>query len=178
MIDMPDVDRTYDEEIVVAIAPMRPELIESYWQVLDVVARERKYLAFTQAPPIEESRRFVLDLLAERSPMVVAFTPGPRVVGWCDIRVPPFDCVRHVGVLGMGVHPDFRGEGIGHLLLERALRHARTCRLEKVELTVFASNLIAVKLYEQSGFEVEGIKRRSYKLDGVYDDVLMMARYF
>ena len=49
--------------------------------------------------------------------------------------------------------------------------------LERVELEVFASNRVARQLYEQYGFSVEGTLRRARKLDGEYDDVIIMALF-
>jgi len=43
------------------IARMRIEHFDGFWYCLDMVARERKYLAFLEAPPIEQSRAFVMN---------------------------------------------------------------------------------------------------------------------
>ena len=48
--------------------------------------------------------------------------------------------------------------------------------IERVELTVYVSNKRAIRLYESVGFVREGVKRKGRKLDGVYEDVLMMAK--
>lgn len=47
--------------------------------------------------------------------------------------------------------------------------------LERIELDVFASNKPAIALYEKLGFTREGIKRGARKIDGVSDDVVLMA---
>jgi RimJ/RimL family protein N-acetyltransferase len=47
-----------------------------------------------------------------------------------------------------------------------------------VELSVFASNLTAIRLYEKFKFEVEGRKKKARKLDGSYDDIIVMALIF
>jgi RimJ/RimL family protein N-acetyltransferase len=43
---------------------------------------------------------------------------------------------------------------------------------------VFASNTRAFALYERLGFVREGLKRRARKLDGGYDDDVLMALLF
>jgi len=41
------------------IVPIAEEHISGFRAAVDVVARESKYLAFLEAPPSEETRRFV-----------------------------------------------------------------------------------------------------------------------
>ena len=100
---------------------------------------------------------------------------GGEVVGWCDIAPLRLEGFTHCGSLGMGVRADFRRLGIGARLLERTIAAAREIGIERVELEVFASNVPAVRLYEQAGFVVEGVKKKGRKLDGEYDDLVQMA---
>jgi putative acetyltransferase len=48
--------------------------------------------------------------------------------------------------------------------------------LTRVELTVFADNERAIRLYQGCGFETEGRFRRYAMRDGVLVDALAMAR--
>jgi ribosomal protein S18 acetylase RimI-like enzyme len=75
----------------------------------------------------------------------------------------------------MGVLPGYRGLGHGRRLAEAAIAAARQAGMERIELEVFASNVTAIRLYEKLGFQHEGVKRRGRKLDGVYDDHVLMA---
>jgi putative acetyltransferase len=47
--------------------------------------------------------------------------------------------------------------------------------LTRIELTVRADNHNARVLYERLGFQHEGLKRRAFRIDGVYHDSLAMA---
>ena len=62
-------------------------------------------------------------------------------------------------------------------MMERTISKAKARGIERVELEVYASNVPAVSLYEKRGFLHEGVKRRARKLDGVYDDILVMALF-
>jgi ribosomal protein S18 acetylase RimI-like enzyme len=156
------------------IVPITEDLIQGYHACLDIVARERRYLALLQAPPLESSQSWVRANLEKDAPAFVAVSGG-EVVGWCDIRLDERPGSTHRGELGMGVHPDYRSQGIGSALLTAALESARRIGLEQVELDVFASNAQAIRLYERFGFEVEGRKRRARKLDGMCDDSVQMV---
>jgi RimJ/RimL family protein N-acetyltransferase len=141
---------------------------------LDAVARERRYLALVEAPPIEQVRGFLAAALARGAVQFLALSDG-EVVGWCDVTPRDWEGYRHCGTLGMGVLPAYRGRGLGRELLRRTLEAARERGIERVELEVHASNEAAIGLYLRHGFEREGVKRRGRILDGRAEDILCMA---
>lgn len=155
----------------ITIRRSTPEDAAAFRACLDVVARERRWIGFLQAPPLDEVTRF---LTVTRPIQFLAEGRG-RVVGWCDVTPDSREGFRHGGTLGMGVLPEYRGMGIGRALLERAVAEALERGLTRIELEVFGSNEAAVALYEGVGFQVEGRKRHARKLDGDWDDVLIMA---
>jgi ribosomal protein S18 acetylase RimI-like enzyme len=160
----------------IQIVPVAEEYIESYHHCLDSVARERLYLAFVQAPPLSSTREFVLSNIANDIPQFVALR-GEEVIGWCDISPMRFEGFTHCGRLGMGVRKDFRRLGIGRRLIDRTIHTAREKGLERIELEVLASNTPAIRLYEKVGFVVEGVKKKTRKIDGAYDDLVGMALF-
>jgi RimJ/RimL family protein N-acetyltransferase len=159
------------------IIPMTSDHIDGFHRTLDFIARERRYLAFLEAPPLESTRAFVLDLISRGCPQYVAMAEG-EVVGWCDLTPKDRQVYAHAGVLGMGLLPPFRGQGIGTRLMTTVLIAARRAGLHRVELTVRESNAPAIALYKTMGFEVEGCFRDAVRVDGVYENVLGMARLF
>ncbi|HJZ45085.1 MAG TPA: GNAT family N-acetyltransferase [Hyphomicrobiaceae bacterium] len=159
------------------IVPIGEEHIEGFHAALDVVARERAYLAFLEAPPIEKTREFVSRNIAKGYPQVVALD-GDRVVGWCDVLPMDRPVWRHCGVLGVGLLPEYRGRGVGRRLMQSGLQAARDFGLSRVELSVRADNARAIALYARLGFVAEGRRRRAVLVDGAYYDVLTMALLF
>lgn len=161
----------------VDIVPIEETHIAGFHRTLDIVARERRYLAFLEGPPIETMRAFVRDNIKRGYPQLVAIAAGD-VVGWCDVTPKPRPIYAHGGVLGMGLLPPFRGQGIGADLIRRSLAAARAFGLHRVELTVRENNTSAVELYKKVGFEVEGLQRDAVRVDGVYENVILMAVLF
>ena len=159
------------------ILPMTPDHIDGFHRTLDYIARERRYLAFLEAPPLDSTRAFVLDLIRRGCPQYVAVAEG-EVVGWCDLTPKDRPVYAHAGVLGMGLLPPFRGRGVGTRLMTTVLAAARRARLHRVELTVRETNTSAIALYAKRGVEVEGRFRDAVEVEGVYENVLGMARLF
>lgn len=84
---------------------------------------------------------------------------------------------RHIGVLGIAVHPAHHGKGIGTKLMAAALDLADNwLNLKRVELQVFTTNVPAVKLYEKFGFVIEGEAKYASFAQGAYRNLYYMAR--
>ena len=156
------------------ITPIAQTHAASFHACLDVVARERKYLLLLQAPPLAQVERYVADNIAQSHVQVVALA-GPTVVGWADILPGWTETVAHVGKLGMGLLPAFRGVGLGTQLLAAAIAKARDQGIDRIELGVRIDNATAAALYRKLGFVEEGYRRHAVKVDGKYIDELAMA---
>jgi RimJ/RimL family protein N-acetyltransferase len=160
---------------VCQIEPITEKYIEGFHHAVDVVARERKFLAFLEAPVIECTRDYVLNNIKQGFPHFVA-QENDQVVGWCDIIPDRSRPVHfHRGVVGIGLLPPYRGKGLGRKIMQRALDAAFDFGLTRIDLTVREPNLNAFKLYKSLGFEVEGLQRNAICIDGQYENVIAMA---
>jgi RimJ/RimL family protein N-acetyltransferase len=67
---------------------------------------------------------------------------------------------------------DHRNKGIGTIACLLMLDFAfKALDLRKVSLDVLATNEAAIRIYEAIGFQLEGVKKKDYFLDGQYLDV-------
>ncbi len=139
------------------------------------MAREHKYLALLEAPPLERASAFVRRNIEKGYPQLVAVIDR-EVVGWCNVPPAAREVMAHVGDLFMGVLPQWRGQGLGERLLRESLAAADAFGYLRVELGVFGSNARAASLYRKAGFVEEGIKRRAILINGVFHDEIIMAR--
>jgi RimJ/RimL family protein N-acetyltransferase len=162
----------------IRVVPTTDAHIEGFQRCVDAVARERHWLGFVEGPSLAQARTFIEMLIAGAGVQFVALDEGGEVVGWCDVVRDHREGFRHAWRLGMGLLPVVRGRGVGRRLAEAAIAAARAKGAERIELEVFASNTRAIALYERLGFAREGVKRRARKLDGGYDDDVLMALLF
>lgn len=158
----------------VQVRRSRMEDAESLCDTINAVAREKWWLATVDGFSPEQTRSFLKFVQDQSLSQVVAVANG-LIVGWCDVVPKGPRGFSHVGALGMGVRREWRRHGVGRRLLEECLHLARTAQLEKIELEVFTDNDGAIRLYESLGFVREGVKSRARKLEGRYQDVLLMA---
>jgi L-phenylalanine/L-methionine N-acetyltransferase len=105
----------------------------------------------------------------------VAEAEDGQIVGRLSIARDQHPASRHVADLGLMVARSHRRQGIGRALLAAAVEWARASEVRKVELHVFTYNEAAIKLYEQFGFEREGLRRKHYLQNGELVDAILMA---
>lgn len=101
-----------------------------------------------------------------------------RIVGMLTVETfPNRPRRRHVGRLGISVHAEWQGKGVGTALMAAAVDLADNwLNLTRLELEVYASNAAAIHLYERFGFTHEGTMRQHAFRDGEYVDSKMMGR--
>jgi RimJ/RimL family protein N-acetyltransferase len=147
---------------------------EDFRTCLDSVARERKYLAQVEAPPLEKVREFVAQSVEQDSAQYVVVA-NERIVGWCDVFAHWAYALKHVGTLGMGIEAGFRGQGLGRALLLKTLEHALKNEIYRVTLEAREDNERAIRLYEQVGFKHEARAACALRFEGRFYTGITMA---
>jgi putative acetyltransferase len=100
-----------------------------------------------------------------------------QVVGSASLTARQNPRSKHCGGIGMGVHPDYWGLGIGSQLMAKLVDMADNwLNLRRVELEVNTDNPAAIHLYKKFSFEIEGTKRFQSRGDGRWGHTHFMAR--
>lgn len=143
----------------------------------DLIEEPRNNLLIASEPftaTVEDEIRMIEELTrSPNSTMLVAEEAGD-IVGCLTARGGKRPCNRHEAVVGVSVRRDFRGRGIGTLLMRRMIRWAEDTGLRRIELTVYSRNQ-AIRLYERLGFQLEGTRRRAFLHDGEWIDAVVMG---
>jgi putative acetyltransferase len=129
---------------------------------------------------LKRSEDFIANMDANAHEFVAVVKEGggaEKVVGCAGLHVYASPRMRHSGGVGIMVHRDYQGMGVGRRLMEAVLDLADNwLMLVRVELTVYTDNEKALRLYKKLGFEQEGLKRKAAIRGGQYADEYMMAR--
>lgn len=88
--------------------------------------------------------------------------PSDPIVGFSGMWI----LYDEAHVTTIGVLPEYRGLGLGELLLSHLFDEARRRRAEWLTLEVRVSNSPAQALYEKYGFTRQGLRRRYYSDNG------------
>lgn len=112
---------------------------------------------------------------ANRRMLVAEMQPG-EITGQVTAFGGTYTADQGTAVLVIEVAPAWRRRGIATRLLAEIEAWARTQKLHRLELTVLAENIPALKLYEKCGFTAEGRKKASRKVNHLFHDEIIMAK--
>jgi len=110
-------------------------------------------------PNTPEEIAYALSLSSASAEDVIFIYDAERPVGYCWTRISCETSAEAGGkkgrILMLGVDPDYRGRGIGRLVLGAGLAYLKNKRVGLAELTVDSENQVACSLYTSAGFEVK-----------------------
>jgi L-phenylalanine/L-methionine N-acetyltransferase len=155
---------------------IRPQEPADWQEVSALLAMPKVVWGTSQMPyAAHENRRKWLEPAQDNATRLLAVRDG-KIVGsgglFCQANRR-----AHVASLGLCVHDDFHGQGVGRLLMNTLIDAADNwLNLRRLELMVDADNEAAIHLYKTSGFEIEGTKRDYVFRGGAFADVFSMAR--
>jgi ribosomal protein S18 acetylase RimI-like enzyme len=84
---------------------------------------------------------------------------------------------RHKTTLwGVFVSPRYRRKGLGRFVVQRAIDHAESAGIRRINLTVYVPNLPAITLYESLQFKHCGVEPEAIRIGEAYFDGYQMSR--
>ena len=160
--------------------PFRRELNNQVARYLVVSRRDRSEFPDPTLPPLpypdiySENGRPLLNRMVsgarriwrQRNP---SWQPGDEfIAGFVGI----WHMVDEAHIVSIGVRTEYRGLGLGELLLLSAIEQAIETKSRRVTLEVRVSNHIAQNLYKKYGFTERGV-RKGYYTDNREDALIM-----
>ena len=171
---MADLPRVVEIERLAYTAPWPPsayrrELQENRMAHYIVVRDTWLKLEPPPAPPRDDQRKpFPLSLLPVRAP--TSMSPEIiNIVGFAGL----WHMMSEAHITTIAAHPDYRGRGVGELMLSSLIGVAYSVQARVVTLEVRVSNYIAQNLYRKYGFSQVDVRRRYYSDN--HEDAFFMS---
>ena len=101
-----------------------------------------------------------------------------KLVGYVACQLGQYRRIAHTGYVVIGILQDFQHQGIGQKLFDQLIDWAKAKDIKRLELTVMMNNPAAIALYQNNGFEIEGVRRQSMCVNSQYIDEFYMSRIF
>ena len=151
---------------------------EQFWNLMNQLDYETKYMLYEPGERTKDLPRIesiIRDSVEGEDFLLVAETDH-RLVGYISAQKGRLNRIAHSAYIVVGILMDYRSKGIGTEFFKRLNDWAEEKKVTRLELTVICENEVAKHLYANSGFQIEGIKRKSVCVDGEYLDEYYMAR--
>jgi L-amino acid N-acyltransferase YncA len=110
---------------------------------------------------------------------VMIIEDNQEIVGWASLN-PYSNRCAYTGVADLSIYirRDYRGKGVGTLLLKEIEYTAIKNQFNKIVLFTFPFNNFAQGLYRKNGYKEVGVFKNQGKLDGRFVDVMIMEKIF
>ncbi len=100
-----------------------------------------------------------------------------KVLGWAALsRVSSREVYAGVAEVSIYIAEEVRGRGIGRKLLHALVEASEENSIWTLQAGIFAENAVSIRLHQQAGFRVVGIRERIGCLDGRWRDTVLMER--
>ncbi len=154
---------------------------ESMRQYINELSKERTFIRFQDEEVSKQEEEEYLNSQLDRitkklTVQLLVFCEG-KLVGISGIDMKD-KIEKHLGLFGITINKDFRGEGIGSMLMklviEEAAKNLHT--LEIIILAVYGENDLAKEMYKNFGFLEYGRLPKGIKRDDGYSDHIFMYK--
>lgn len=151
---------------------------ERFWEMMNQLDHETKYMLYEPGERTKNLARIeaLIENSAEGEDFLLVAEESDKIVGYISAQKGGLKRIAHSAYIVVGILQEYRGKGIGTEFFKQLDDWAEEKKITRLELTVICKNEIAKHLYEKSGFEIEGIKRKSVLVDGNYLDEFYMAK--
>ncbi|MGN7299448.1 arsinothricin resistance N-acetyltransferase ArsN1 family A [Ferdinandcohnia sp. SAFN-114] len=108
---------------------------------------------------------------------VLLIENNDEIVGWGSLN-PYSNRCAYAGVTDLSIYirRDYRGRGVGSLLLKEIECTAILHQFHKIVLFTFPFNNLGQGLYRKNGYREVGVFKNQGKLDGRFVDVMIMEK--
>lgn len=102
--------------------------------------------------------------------------PSRKLLGCSAIVADQLSWSRHVGELRVLVSPEWRGKGLGRVLIQQCFAQALDLGLDKLVAQMTVDQVAAIAVFEELGFRAEALLRDHVKdRDGQLHDLALLS---
>ena len=151
---------------------------ENLLNLMNKVEAETTFLLYEKDErnrTIEQQRKNIQEQL-EKGSLTFVLEGNKQLVGYVFGNIFTANRKKHCMNLAIAILQEYTGKGYGTKLMNTIEEYAINNGITRLELEVAKTNKVAISLYQKIGFEVEGIKRNAFLVNGKYEDDLLMAK--
>lgn len=150
-------------------------------EYLNIVGGESDFVTFGKNEftlSIEEEEDYIEKNNNTENCKIILTIINDEIVGIASISSIQKERMKHNGTLGISVRKKYWGMGLGNEAMSYLIEWAKCNGItKKISLLVREDNDRAIKLYENFGFEKEGLLKKDICVRGIYYNTIAMGLY-
>lgn len=150
---------------------------KEFYGCLKIIDSETNFMMFEPDERVWNEERISKNLKDENN-LVLGVIDDEKIVGFLTAQRGVFRRIRHTAYIVIGIQKNYCNRKLGTKLFQMLDDWAIENKIIRLELTVVCENKGALRLYEKSGFSIEGTKKKTMYVDGKYVDEYMMSKIF
>ncbi len=164
-----------------ALKELGIEDVDCFWSFLNELDIETDFMMYEpnereQHTNIQELKSDIQSNVVEGNDFLQIAIEDHKIVGYIRAERGRLNRISHTAYIVVGILKDYSRKGIGTAFFENLDKWAKENGILRLELTVECHNKAARHLYEKSGFEVEGIRRKAMHIGKDFVDEYYMAK--
>lgn len=113
---------------------------------------------------LEKESNIITDYAQSANSILLVAELNTELIGNLDLTGSKRSKMFHTAMIGMGVKEQWQNQGLGRFLIESVIEWAKTdSPIELIWLDVYASNILVLNLYKNTGFKISGIIKDFFK---------------
>ena len=160
---------------------LRRPIVEDATKMVDylnVVGGESENLLFGKGEfrlTVEQEMEHIKSINKDVNSLMILGIFDNNIVSVAQISSNNRKRIEHNSEIAISVRKDYWRIGIGSCVMSELLRFAKeNNKIKNISLGVKASNKNAIAMYEKFGFKKIGVHKDYFKVDGNYDDEILM----
>lgn len=151
---------------------------ELLWELMNQLDYETRFMMYEPGERTKNLTKLqgMIDNVTEGNSFMYLAVAGSEIVGYILAQRGNVSRIQHSVYIVVGIREKYQHQGIGTTFFHKLDEWALENNIVRMELSVMCPNKAAVNLYQKSGFEIEGIKKKSMCIDGKYIDEYYMSK--
>jgi GNAT superfamily N-acetyltransferase len=152
---------------------------ENFLSLTEKIVGETDFMLFEEGESeitIEQQTSMIKSFLESENSTILVAEESRGLIGYIMAIGGRAKRNKHSVSIVIGVLQQYAGQGIGKKLFASLEEWARKNEINRLELTTMVHNERARSLYENMGFEIEGVKKRSLMINQTPIDEYYMAK--
>lgn len=153
--------------------------VDAFIKLLSSIYDDAKYLVYNPGEYIPSQSTEISNIehfITSPTNTIFVAESNNELVGYATVQTESLARARHEVQFTMGVVRYFRDKGLGQALINAVEAWCLNRHIRRIEVSVVPENTVAVTLFKNAGYQIEGELRDKLYIDHQYYNKYVMSK--